>query len=568
MAKSITFWNRLEPRPRGRSIRRSLAAEIRDPLWLLTRQWQLGELQGEDAASLRGVVVDAETVPLKSWQGRVGPKTDLVDAPLESQMLAEPYAPDLTMKVELAEKFLELVGDAQAPGMLELLRQAYPFPALIDDPLQPIEKPAQRFHRFMSSRLFDGFALYRAAADGATIPGGAPAQAAAESLKEWVDSTYSALLSKEQALEHDPRTWYRERLEHRGTLEARDNAGGVVTLAACPAAGGELDWDSFELAGQIAPGTPLPTQPVELQPAHVRFPGMPNARFWDFEESTLSFADVEPDTRDLAKLILVEFALIHGADWFYFDLPQPVGSLCRIRSLVVKDVFGGQTVVERARTSQGPRSAFFRLSRAAGAPAGTPDLADFLLVPPTSAILQQSGAPLEEVLFARDEMANLAWAVERATPGLLGEPWPGQERDAALPVPPEPTSGDAAPPLRYQIMSRVPVHWTPFLPARVNAVRGSNRPQVVLLSSTVLRDPPIPKPIRGKILRPDNLADELSYVLHEEEVPRSGVQVRRVMVRSRWTNGSSHLWFARVRAAGSGETGSGLRFDRALETRR
>ena len=34
-----------------RRIRARLRAEVRDPLWFLTRQWQFGELQGEDAGS-------------------------------------------------------------------------------------------------------------------------------------------------------------------------------------------------------------------------------------------------------------------------------------------------------------------------------------------------------------------------------------------------------------------------------------------------------------------------------------------------------------------------------------
>ena len=28
---------------------RALRAEVRDPLWMLTRQWQMGEFQGDDA---------------------------------------------------------------------------------------------------------------------------------------------------------------------------------------------------------------------------------------------------------------------------------------------------------------------------------------------------------------------------------------------------------------------------------------------------------------------------------------------------------------------------------------
>ena len=44
-------WNRLEGRPRTADFERSLRAEVRDPLWFLTRQWQFGEFQGEDAGS-------------------------------------------------------------------------------------------------------------------------------------------------------------------------------------------------------------------------------------------------------------------------------------------------------------------------------------------------------------------------------------------------------------------------------------------------------------------------------------------------------------------------------------
>src|SRR5438128_4528151 len=47
----VVAYNRLETRPRTLDCTRSLSAEIRDPLWMLTRQWQFGEFEGEDAAS-------------------------------------------------------------------------------------------------------------------------------------------------------------------------------------------------------------------------------------------------------------------------------------------------------------------------------------------------------------------------------------------------------------------------------------------------------------------------------------------------------------------------------------
>ena len=41
--RSITAYNRLEASPRTMQFDRSLKAEVRDPLWMLTRQWQFGE---------------------------------------------------------------------------------------------------------------------------------------------------------------------------------------------------------------------------------------------------------------------------------------------------------------------------------------------------------------------------------------------------------------------------------------------------------------------------------------------------------------------------------------------
>ena len=44
-------WNRVEPRPRHAEFDKVLEAGVYDALWMLTRQWQFGELQGEDTGS-------------------------------------------------------------------------------------------------------------------------------------------------------------------------------------------------------------------------------------------------------------------------------------------------------------------------------------------------------------------------------------------------------------------------------------------------------------------------------------------------------------------------------------
>src|SRR6185295_15669376 len=45
------MWNRLEARPRAHNFDRALKAEVRDALWMLTKQWQMGEFKADDAGS-------------------------------------------------------------------------------------------------------------------------------------------------------------------------------------------------------------------------------------------------------------------------------------------------------------------------------------------------------------------------------------------------------------------------------------------------------------------------------------------------------------------------------------
>ena len=54
---SATTWNRIEPRVRGDSLS-SLDARIYDPMWLLARQWQVGEFAADDAGSPVAVTLE------------------------------------------------------------------------------------------------------------------------------------------------------------------------------------------------------------------------------------------------------------------------------------------------------------------------------------------------------------------------------------------------------------------------------------------------------------------------------------------------------------------------------
>src|SRR5690349_8448988 len=61
---SITTWTRLEPRARSGDMRPGLEGRVYDPLWLLGRQWQVGEFEGEDAGSPVWARLRTEVAPL------------------------------------------------------------------------------------------------------------------------------------------------------------------------------------------------------------------------------------------------------------------------------------------------------------------------------------------------------------------------------------------------------------------------------------------------------------------------------------------------------------------------
>src|SRR5262249_22773358 len=86
---------------------------------------------------------------------------------------------------------------------------------------------------------------------------------------------------------------------------------------------------------------------------------------------------------------------------------------------------------------------------------------DGLLIPP-GAVAVQDGPPVEDVLFLRDEMANMAWAVERSVQGPSGSARSrARERDDPRPLNPGPVERAQ---LDYLLQTGVPARWIPYVP--------------------------------------------------------------------------------------------------------
>src|SRR5438876_12201220 len=109
-APAITAYNRLEASPRAAQFGRSLRAEVRDALWMLTRQWQVGEFQGEDAASpVTARLLSRHTTMVElSFAGNRTFALDL-DVPLETRVERERLTGNLWLATQMARMFLRLM---------------------------------------------------------------------------------------------------------------------------------------------------------------------------------------------------------------------------------------------------------------------------------------------------------------------------------------------------------------------------------------------------------------------------------------------------------------------------
>ena len=140
---------------------------------------------------------------------------------------------------------------------------------------------------------------------------------------------------------------------------------------------------------------------------------MPAARFWEFEDAQVDFGSVDAGPTDLVRMLLVEFALAYGNDWFVIPIELDVGSLYRTRSLVITDTFGVRTLIKSSSELDAPHSVWRMFQHSYTRGSGFTVPASNLFFLPPSLLKSLESRPIEEVLFLRDEMANLAWAVER-----------------------------------------------------------------------------------------------------------------------------------------------------------
>lgn len=180
-----------------------------------------------------------------------------------------------------------------------------------------------------------------------------------------------------------------------------------------------------------------------FSPLRSRFAACPPPAKREFEDGAVNFASVRAAPQDLARLLLVKFALEYSNDWFLLPLELPVGTVSQIRALVVTNTFGERFLISHTTDVDGPTTPWRMFSL-------TNDTQKLFFLPPVLGPMLES-RPVEDLSLLRDEMANVAWAVERVVESAAGRPLDRHEayQETLEEQPPAPAADSA--PLTYWV---------------------------------------------------------------------------------------------------------------------
>ena len=548
-------WTRLEPESITEDPTPGLEARIHDPLWLLSRQWQTGEFEGADAGTPVAFRVAVSSGAVARWRPSADTNATAYDftPPMLLDGLVErepppPAGPGLRQRAEAGSALLVALADAGFDGFHQVVLDNCPLPAVSPS---ADDSAFDRLALMLAGRVPDGELAAQAVEAGAGIPVWiAPSDDAERAALSTVFGQWLAWYRAEvQPLAGAaPDSWTPGRLEYGFALGAASGSG-PLTLNAPQFDGVAVDWFTFDTTPGnslgVAADAPVQRQTVTLLATPVRLAGLPADRYWEFEDSQVNLGALQVEPHDLGRLLLVEFAMTFASDWLVVPVVIPHGSVTTVDSVTYTNTFGERFLV-RSTSALRPNDHWRMYTLSGSGPGG-----DALLVPPAS-VHVQSGPALEDVLFMRDEMANLAWGVERIITEASGDPRARTNEPGAHVV------ADVAPgpvttaEMDYRLMSTVPIHWTPYVPT-------SDGYRSIELLRGRIEGKPGP---RGRLL-----AEAAQQRLFDAEVPRDGIIVTRVPTLVRRADGVYERWIGRRVSTGRGEGSSGLGFDSAPRRR-
>ncbi|MGB5760902.1 MAG: hypothetical protein WBM50_28560, partial [Acidimicrobiales bacterium] len=366
-------WYRIEGLGVDPEMDEGMAARVADPLWLLARQWQVGEFRGEDAATPLIVQAELRVDPITHYwvEGTTGTRTSVpredLGVPLETMVEQEPVgaATRDRLGIESGAALLRACRRAGVPPTFEdSLRASYPA-GWSDDPNDPVGSARMAL---LARGSIDGLAIVEkidelggnAGGDPdklpelAALPEGRRPQAAAI-VGAWYEAERSLFATPDPTT---PSAWNPRRQEYRfGVSSQTDRAD--IELEAPEYPGGTLDWHHFDVVtSKLSDRADQGLRQLRALATPLAYAGMPAPRWWELEEHETYLGDLGTGPDDLARSVIAAYGAVAGDDWFVVPCRIPSGSLTQVVELRVRDDFNqwtsvGATAVDDARRLAG-----------------------------------------------------------------------------------------------------------------------------------------------------------------------------------------------------------------------
>lgn len=502
MAMSWSY-ARLEPAAGQRDFEAGFRAAVHDPVWFLARQWQMGEHQGENASSpvLATYTLQQAAIasPAPEWDPTNIPAEAIVESELDDWWT-------MGRRIRVGNR---LTQNPAVQGHPELE---------FADPSPPYE---------MFRGMLDGKLIWKARGDLGLDAGAFGAEAPpAESPQAWD----SEQLVYQQMDDNSFRTAHHRLLVKQHT-------------------GGRMDWHSVDGVEQAGPGQVLEAT-KEALPVGLQYPGVPNKRWWQIEDSAVDLGGYPPDSAHVPTAILTNLIFSHSDDWFLFPITAFAGHVATLVSLTIMDAFAQTYTSEKFKGLEPPKE--WTLFRTDGLPGAA------LVLWHVAELPLESGA-IERVQFGIDEQSNVMWGVERVVDNR--EVTGGTRDDAAIgKVNVGSATADATKPREYVYVPSEDVapYWHPYEIAEVN-----DRRMLVLrgLADLSLKTPVVLPPPQAQVLQAGTPEQPKIHEVLPLAIPSNGIEIERRWMLARGMNGNPILWIQRQRKPLRTPPARRLRFD-------
>jgi hypothetical protein len=492
---------RLEPVNKVHSIKEGIQAKVKDPLWLLGKQWQMGEFDAQNCGR-----------PIRT-------EVSFTQKPFDKVCRDKQNAENEEAIVDLREPLEKIVEEEPVQG----------------------EK-----------------------------------------------SDYKVPSWDPQRLEY----WFKIK-DETTVLEAKDYDGN------------NLDWYSFNMVDKGS----FTEDQIDLivPPKRLTYFGMPNSRWWAFEDKTIDVGEISRTQLNYLTMLLIEFSLLYSNDWFIIPIDYDVGNIRKITNFAVIDSFGVVTNPSPVTDISAEKKGWEVFTCT---PENEAEKADGRIFYSPNNLFSGGleSEPLEEVSFMRDELANLVWGIEHKYQEWVNEIEEGKkiggvinrhdevdkdeylfektpvlywDKTKVLPdemlirrdeisAEDEDQIGERfiGPLDKYEMMSYVPQYWIPYVTRKITSL-NDQIDQIAQIGQIVLRRARTRnleeiEQDNGDLVKIEQykgiILDESKYIF-EEEIPKTGISVKRLWQLARDNLGTRYLWRNRKKQVDFRRKSSSLMFD-------